>query len=160
MNKVWTGLWSLTTRWRDVTSRGSSSEQIWAGLLSLPEGVSWAGLGVVSVGESGLAYPCMVRSKASWVKVTWDPPVNRMTDCRTGTIENITFFYFCWRSVTRALTTTKELSGLTHCCIIGVFASRRRSWYLFRRVSFVQSKVLNTSNVVIFSYLGGPVMRK
>ena len=39
----------------------------------------------------------MVRSNASCVMVTWDPPVNSQTDRRD---KNITFQQFPWRAVT------------------------------------------------------------
>ena len=34
-------------------------------------------------GELGLGGSCMVRSITSWVMVTWNPPMDRMTDKQT-----------------------------------------------------------------------------
>ena len=58
------------------------------------------------------------------------------------------------------LTIARVPSGLTHCCIMGVPSSSTSSWYLFCRALSVQFRVLNTSRVVMFSYSGGPVIRK
>ena len=48
---------------------GFSSEQVWTGLQSWPPGVTSWGRGPRLVG------PCMVRSSASWLIVTWDLPL-------------------------------------------------------------------------------------
>ena len=46
-----------------------------------------------SMSDVFLGGDCTVSSNASWLMITWEPPVNR----QTGTSENITFLQVCWQ---------------------------------------------------------------
>ena len=54
---------------------------------------------------------CMMRSNASWVMVTWDPPLDRQTD----TTKNITFLQLRWREVIMCRTVLFGSKGFVNC---------------------------------------------
>ena len=70
---------------------GSPMSHIWVGVQ---ESHVWC----LARGQGQEA--CKVRSNASWVMITWDPPVDRLVWLTDGqTHENITFPQLCWWTV-------------------------------------------------------------
>ena len=94
----------------DVTSRGPSGEQVWTGLHSWPPDITsrvGVGLGVpeqcgpISRALGWDEDPCLVRSNASWVMVTWGLHPRGQTE-RT---ENITSMQLRWQAVKNTIYT-------------------------------------------------------